>query len=97
MLGTTLALSGAERQVVGVLPEGIALPMAESADLYVPFEIDLRSRPRDIVYLGAVARLGDGRTLEEARERMAVLHHAIHERVSGGDGGPDRARGLASR
>jgi predicted permease len=72
VIGRTLLLDGVPYTIVGVMPRGFAL---EDAVLFVPVGIDRTApAPRAGHYLEAVARLGDGVTLAEAR---AQLHNLV--------------------
>jgi predicted permease len=71
-LGRTLELDGEPYLVVGALPAGVELP--ELCDAWVPLAFvpaQLQPQARNWHFLGVVARLPSGATLESARRELA--------------------------
>ena len=82
LVGRTLSLDGLSFAVVGVLPESFR-GMSLQADLWVPLAAYLDAddmADRGSRWLGAVARLGPGLTLEAARADMAGVAGALEQR-----------------
>ena len=70
IIGRTMSLSGAPHTIVGVMPAGFAQPVP--TDIWLPFDIPATQR-RAITgarQLTVLARLADGRSLEQARAEM---------------------------
>jgi len=72
VLGRRITLDGEPRTVVGVMPEGFAFPRRET-EAWVPLPIDLEEDPRGAHFLGVVARLVDGVTVDGARSEMDTI------------------------
>ena len=71
-IGRTLELDGEPYEVVGALPAGVELP--ELCDAWVPLSFtpaQLQPQARNWHFLGVVARLPPGVTLEAARQELA--------------------------
>ena len=88
VLGRPLVLNGAEHTIVGVLPEGYALPRLQTLDesgsittdvaAIVPFRVTLANFDwMGQFNYGVVARLKPGITLEQARAEMHVLQGTV--------------------
>ena len=69
VLGTTIAISGRPRQIVGVAPPGFDFP--NGARLWFPVQNDPENCGRDCVYLNGIARLAPGVTVAAARDEMS--------------------------
>lgn len=67
-VGRTITLERRPFKVVGVMPDGFAMPDAGVA-LWIPWDLPADA-PRDQHYLGAVARLKPGSGLEEAEAQV---------------------------
>jgi putative ABC transport system permease protein len=72
--GRTMQLDGRTLRIVGVLPPGYRFPYR--ADVWLPARIDPAS-PDDYAVF---ARLGPGRTLDEARAELKAIASRIQER-----------------
>ncbi|HAK56095.1 MAG TPA: hypothetical protein DCP38_11550 [Acidobacteria bacterium] len=67
VLGRTISLSGAEAEIIGVMPQDFKVP-GEDVDLFAPLRYPEHSREeRDSHNLSAIGRLGPGHTPESAR------------------------------
>jgi predicted permease len=64
VIGRAITLERRPFRVVGVLPEGFAIPAA-GVDLWLPWNVS-DGRPRDQHYLGGIARLRPGVSLADA-------------------------------
>ena len=73
VVGRTITLERRPFKVVGVMPAGFAMPDA-NVQLWIPWNI--KGRPRDQHYLGAVARLKPGVSLAQA---AGVLNNVARE------------------
>lgn len=73
VVGRTIRVSGNDRTIIGIAPEGFGFPNNEVA-LWQPFVID-RANPggRSSHGTSAFARLADGVTFEQAEAEMATL------------------------
>lgn len=73
VLGRALEIDGVPFTVVGVMPEGFAYPHP-AARAWITANLDGSAlRAHDDFYLRTVARLAEGRTLEQARAEMEDL------------------------
>ncbi len=73
IIGTVLQLNGEAREVVGVMPPGYDFPTPE-VDVWVPQQLDPASENLAGHYLGAVARLRPGVTIDAAiRDAEALI------------------------
>src|SRR5262245_51975248 len=74
ILGKAIALSGRTYDVVGVMPRSFFFP-GRDVQLWTPFGYtrDLIPRSRRPHWLGVVARLRDGVSLEQARQNMNAI------------------------
>ena len=73
VVGTTVMLERQPFRVVGVMPAGFGLPEA-GVDLWIPWDLS-GDRPRDQHYLGAIGRLDEAVSLQQAEDdlnRVAV-------------------------
>jgi putative ABC transport system permease protein len=71
IVGKSVILDGSPRTVIGVLPTGAA--MIERTALYIPLATDENLSPRGANYLGGIARMADGASLEQVRGELATL------------------------
>lgn len=81
ILGRVVELDGNPYEVIGIMPRHFTNPFGPDVDVWIPQ--DLRpggSNSFGNYYLSAIARLADGVTIEQARERVAVLSAAFAER-----------------
>ncbi|MGH9329801.1 MAG: ABC transporter permease, partial [Vicinamibacterales bacterium] len=72
ILDRTLVLSGTPYRIVGVMPAGFAFPSAE-AEYWVPIGLDTAKPPRGAHFLGVVARLRSGTSIEQASAEMRTI------------------------
>jgi putative ABC transport system permease protein len=81
IVGRSLTLSGNAYTVIGVMPPGFVHPT--STELWTPFALPEGSRgnPR-ARFVRIVARLRDGRTLEDARRAVAEVQSRLSHDVS---------------
>ena len=78
VLGRRITLDGEARTVVGVMPEGFAFPRRET-EAWVPLAMEITETLRGAHFLGVVARLRDGVTLEAARTEMDTIAARLAE------------------
>ncbi|MEQ1855339.1 MAG: ABC transporter permease [Longimicrobiales bacterium] len=80
LVGSTIEVDGRSHTLLGVLPEGFALPLdlaeSSSTEVYYPFYVDLESPAPDLGTGGShgsygVGRLREGNTVEDARSDLA--------------------------
>jgi putative ABC transport system permease protein len=71
IVGRTVQLERLPFTVIGIMPEGFALPSAE-VQAWIPWRIDGTS-PRDQHYVGAIARMAARMTLNDAEQRLASV------------------------
>jgi putative ABC transport system permease protein len=62
VIGNIVSIDGRDHTVVGVMPRGFEFPPETPAQLWTPFSAPVTARS----FRPAIARLADGRTLEEA-------------------------------
>ena len=79
VIGQAIALDTIPHTVVGVLPAGVQFPFGGVADIWTPryFEYSLMTTQRlrmGVGYLGILARLRPGTTLDRADAELAVLN-----------------------
>ncbi len=79
VIGQTVTLDTTPHTIVGVLPANVQYPFVGQADIWTPryFEYTLMTPQRlrmGVGYLGIVARLRSGVTLERADSELAVLN-----------------------
>jgi putative ABC transport system permease protein len=71
-VGRTIIVDGEPHQVIGVAPPRFGFP--DGAQIWAPIAFDPKQAPRrDSRSLTVIARLKDGRTLEDAQAQMAVI------------------------
>ncbi|MEJ2203029.1 MAG: ABC transporter permease, partial [Gemmatimonadota bacterium] len=82
IVGTDIELNGSSSQVIGVLPEGFALPTDYGAtthsEVFYPLFVDIESPAPDLGTGGShgyygIGRMRDGTTIEEARSDFARI------------------------
>src|SRR5271157_901434 len=81
VLGRTLTLDDEPAQVIGVLPQSFEMPQLGDIDVMLPARLDA-SLPRSAnssSFLRTFARLKEGVSIEQARERMGPLFAASAE------------------
>lgn len=71
IVGRTVMLERRPFEVVGVMPEGFALP-DPGVQLWIPWDLS-GDGPRDQHYLGAIARLGADVSLDRAAEQLNAV------------------------
>jgi putative ABC transport system permease protein len=71
VIGKSLVLDRRPFTIVGVMPDGLALP-EPGVRLWIPWNIS-DGDPRDQHYLGALARLSPGVTIEQAQDQLNVV------------------------
>ena len=71
VLGRTLRMSGRQRTVVGVMPEGFRFP--ERAEFFLPLRMDDSAGSRGAHFLEVVGRLAPGATLSQANAELRAL------------------------
>ena len=85
IVGRTIVVDGEPNTVVGVLPEGLAVPGLELVELWRPLHIDpLDPESRSWRGFQALARVADGAQLETVRGEVASLYAGLaseHEDV----------------
>jgi putative ABC transport system permease protein len=76
VLGRDIELDGAKYRVVGILPEGFNFPNGAAA--YTPLALTGQELSNaGNFYLGAVARMWEGQTLESVNAEVAALYQRI--------------------
>ena len=91
MLGRTIQIERRPFVVVGVMPPAFRLPEA-GVQLWIPWPLSA-DHPHDQHYLGAIARLSAGVSMEDAETRLARVAAATRLAGAGVRGGGDPARG----
>ncbi|HSC27583.1 MAG TPA: ABC transporter permease, partial [Vicinamibacterales bacterium] len=71
IVGRSVTIERRPFEVVGVMPEGFALPDA-GVDLWIPWDVS-GDRPRDQHYLGAIARLKPGISIAQAEDQLNAV------------------------
>ena len=84
ILSQPVTLDGASYTVVGILPGNVQFPFVGPADVWTPryFELTLMTPQRlrmGVGYLGLLARLRPGTTLNQAEAELAVLNQQYRE------------------
>ncbi len=70
VVGSKVVLNGSPAEVIGVMPPRFKFP--ETSELWIPLAPD-PSQPRDERYVGMVARLRPGATLEQANAELGAV------------------------
>ncbi|HLW75812.1 MAG TPA: ABC transporter permease, partial [Bryobacteraceae bacterium] len=75
VVGKTIEVDGAEVRVIGVLPSTFEMPQLGGADVVMPQQMNRRAAlaPGSTVFLRTFARLKQGESIDEARERLLPL------------------------
>ena len=76
IVGKTITLNGAPFQVVGVMPAPFTFPSAHPVDLWIPlsnFGPDYIGRDRGSQFLGVIARLKPGATVEGLQAELGAV------------------------
>ena len=95
IVGKTIALDGTPHTVVGILPANVQFPFVGEADVWTPryFELTLISPQKlrqGVGYLGFIARLRPGTSLNHANAELAVLNRQYREQnPTAPDASPD--------
>ena len=76
-IGSTLELDGESHEIVGIAPEGFDFPAG--AQFWVPIYNNVEDCGRTCHFLTGIARLSDGRHLEEARQELALVAQQIEQ------------------
>ncbi|HET8698547.1 MAG TPA: ABC transporter permease, partial [Gammaproteobacteria bacterium] len=83
ILGSTVEVNGTPREVIGVMPASYDFPTypgpALDVDLWIPFQLDPASTNFGSVYIGAIARLAPGVTIEAATDDARSLVARLDE------------------
>ncbi|HKQ04030.1 MAG TPA: ABC transporter permease [Blastocatellia bacterium] len=77
IIGQTLIMNSRPRTVIGIMPEGFRFP--EVAEFWVPLALTTKTYTRNDHGLGAIARLKDGMSLEQARNEMNDIAERIEQ------------------
>jgi predicted permease len=75
VVGRSTTIDRRSFRIVGVMPPGFAMP-DDGVDLWLPWDV-AGNRPRDQHYLGAVARLAPGVTIEQATAGLRAVARAL--------------------
>ena len=91
VIGETIVLDGTPRIIVGVMPHEYGYP--DDIQMWVPIGLTMESSPRGSNWLGSLARLKDGMSMEQAQAMLAPLATRLENEY------PDynRNRGLTVR
>jgi putative ABC transport system permease protein len=84
IIGKTVNLDTAPNTIIGVLPADVQFPFVAQSDIWTPryFEYSLMTPQRlrmGVGYLGIVARLRPGITLDRAQAELSVLNQQYRE------------------
>jgi len=84
IIGKTVNLDTTPNTIIGVLPADVQFPFVSQSDIWTPryFEYSLMTPQRlraGVGYLGYVARLRQGTTLDRAEAELAVLNQQYRE------------------
>jgi putative ABC transport system permease protein len=83
VVGQSIRLNGRPVEVIGVMPDSFSFFVRDLSftsrppDVWQPFVLGARHREWQGRYMGAVARLRDGTTLDQARAEMAGIGAAL--------------------
>ena len=72
VIDRTLVLSEVPYTIVGVMPAGFAFPSPE-VEYWEPLGLETANAPRGAHYLGVVARIKDGATIEQAHAEIKTI------------------------
>jgi putative ABC transport system permease protein len=73
VVGKTLNLSGESHEIIGVLPAGFRPILNQMAELWRPIRLNVANPPRGSIFLRSVAKLPDGRSIDQARAAATAL------------------------
>lgn len=79
VVGRSVTVDGRSTEIVGVVPEGVTVPLAPDARLWVPFRNEGAFRARDLIWLGGLARLAPGVDVGVARAEAESVWEALRE------------------
>lgn len=77
VVGRTVRLNGAPRQVIGVMPREAEVP--DDAGLWIPMTLDGDWGPRSMHWLKGLGRLAEGVSQREAEASLAVAARRLEE------------------
>ena len=86
-VGQTLILNNLPHTIVGVLPAGLSMPMAEGAEVWITGEI---AAVRDVHILSVIGRLAPGASIEQAQAQLTGVMASLSARH------PDTNAGLGA-
>jgi putative ABC transport system permease protein len=75
VIGRVLRMNGRQREVIGVLPEGVRFP--EASDFFLPMPLDPAEDGRGSHWMDVIGRLRPGATLEQARAEARTVGDAL--------------------
>lgn len=78
VIGSTIAINGRSREIVGVAPRGLHFPSPETR-LWMPMRLDPAEASIGELYLGGVGRLAAGQTPAGAEANLASLVPSLSE------------------
>ncbi len=84
IVGSSIMVDGGPLTVIGVMPEDFRLPtdyVGTRSGLFVPLALNATPDPRNIHYLGVVARLVDGISLQNAKAEMDIASQRLKETI----------------
>jgi len=95
VVGSAIEIDGAKRTVIGVMPDWFRFPLPSMypimtkvrSEFWVPHIIVPGNPYRGARNMGVIARLRDGRTLEQARAELAVTSQELAERFPSNNAG----------
>ena len=79
IIGSTIQLSGAPHEVVGIAPDGFDDPIIGAVDAWLPYNL-ARDTDAENNSLSVVGRLRRGISLEQARKELSTLSRSMRER-----------------
>ncbi|MCI0491160.1 MAG: ABC transporter permease [Blastocatellia bacterium] len=90
LIGQTITLNGNPTTVVGVLPPGFTHPrpgLASPPEMWMPLPMDPAQDGRRSDFLGVVARLKPGVSIEQAQAEMDTISAGLAEQYPGANAG----------
>jgi putative ABC transport system permease protein len=85
VIGRTIQIDDQSFAIVGVMPASFRFP--SHAELWVPLSKEFWEAPREAHFLDVLGRLKPGITLEQARERMAIIATELSRQYPGSNNG----------
>jgi putative ABC transport system permease protein len=73
VVGKTLNLSGESHEIIGVMPAGFRPVLNQMAELWRPIRLNLATPSRGSIFLRSVAKLPDGRSIDQAHAAATAL------------------------